>query len=601
MQKQYKNSGFTLVELLVSVGITAILMVGISTFFSSTFRNMFIAREKVTNTQSEFVVNTILNGKFANTVSLVDGGTGDYALLQNDMATGDLPFTYVGKEDIDGADHIVFKDFFIFNGKYGSLSSQSATEINNPAGLAPLGAKAYVAAPLENDIYACNPAVLNNCQPLNIPDLDQPIGVTTNTSDAIYVTDAGNGRILEITNLATSKNVREVASGFNYPTGIAYYGDYLFVSDTYDHTVKKVAIADGTTEVVVGDGDDEVCDPDDGRDHTASFCKLSFPTGLVVGDDGSGEALFIADTGNGRILKVSDPQLDLSNHEILATISGVTEILNIDFIFSADVTINSIAEGVNGNELRTGRYEIDGNTVRFHLSAPMIEDYTELECVGPDPCISTRFLRGFDVLPENNLFETGDTIEIDGDSYTVLSSYNVDDTTDRVEVDPTDTENFYDDGTVVRITGTFSGEKKFHLDLNDIDFGSVFNSITTEIYDSTPVLNSNPVDFQVIRVGDGELGTPEDTIEEVYEVVSSAEFLTGLAFNGTTLEKSTMPKYSPDFADFDYTSDFEVQNFAFSEPNTGQILELYFEALLGEDSEGNPLWEQNTLNANIGG
>ncbi|MFH0838342.1 MAG: prepilin-type N-terminal cleavage/methylation domain-containing protein, partial [Patescibacteria group bacterium] len=37
-KKGCDTPGFTLVELMVSVGITAILMLGIATFFSSTFR-----------------------------------------------------------------------------------------------------------------------------------------------------------------------------------------------------------------------------------------------------------------------------------------------------------------------------------------------------------------------------------------------------------------------------------------------------------------------------------------------------------------------------------------------------------------------------------
>ena len=278
-KKTGNTSGFTLVELMVSVGITALLMMGLATFFSSTFGNMFATREQAVVVQSEFAVNTILNGKFAKTAGLQGLGTApsDYAVLRNSMDTDDLPFTFIGKKEIDGTNRIVFKDFFVFNGKEGTLNSQSASDIKNPAGLTLLNGKVYIASPTENDIYICtNPAGPNGCSPLDLTGLNQPTDIT-NDGNVLYVTDAGNDRVLKIMNPeGPGRSVEEVIlpnAGFDHPTGLAHYASngnsYLFVADTYNHVVKKITLPNGPAEVMVGGGNDTGCDPSDGRDHTA--------------------------------------------------------------------------------------------------------------------------------------------------------------------------------------------------------------------------------------------------------------------------------------------------------------------------------------------
>ncbi|MBU0705631.1 prepilin-type N-terminal cleavage/methylation domain-containing protein [Patescibacteria group bacterium] len=619
IEKNTDKNGFTLVELMVSVGITAILMLGITTFFSSTFRNMFAAREEVASTQEQFAANTILGGKFVNVDRLQEldpapGPISSYAVLRNDMETGDLPFTYIGKEEINGAEHIVFKDFFVFNGRDDFWESYAETDLENPAGIAVLGGNAFISVPMEDEVYKCMDTPGNCSEPLDMSalelPLDQPMDITSNASDTIYFSDAGNGRILEITLPGDDgQNIRVVASGFNYPTGLAYYQPadtaYLFVADTYNNQVKKVRISDGNTEVVVGDGDDEVCDPSDGRDHTALYCKLSFPTGLMVANDSGVDSLYIADTGNGRVLRVWDPMPeDLAAHEILATIKGSTAIKNIDFVFPNDVTINGISEGAPNDLPHSGRFEIDGNTVHFDLFAPMINDNTQLviECTDPpDPvCTPHNYFIGFDIAENDNIFETGDLIDINGDAYSVASISGADPVT--VGVNEFNTENAYPDGTTVQLTNTFSGVKKFYLNLENIDFLSPFNLITTEIYDTTDTLNNDPADFQTLRIGDGELGTSEDTIE-VAEIEGETvhDFPTGLGWLDGAPQVSASPQYFTNFPNYDYISDFEVhdQDFGFSEPNPGEILEMIFKAKIGEDADGNPVWTENTLNANI--
>lgn len=581
-------------------GVIAVgLMVGLSTFFAGGFKSILQTREKVSDSQEQFDMAKNLTSEFSAIHGLDTNNTcnDECVVALNDMEDGNLPFTYIGT---DRFDKIVVRDFFVFNGKGGTTSSQnySPSEIKNPGGITELSGKYYVTAPLENDIYECNDST-SGCNLLGIANLNHPIDITDNDTNTLYVTDAGNNRIIQIENPTSTKDFSEVMTGLNYPTGIELYSydgtDYLFVADTYNHLVKKITLTGsdaGAVTVVIGDGDDEVCDPSDGRDHSARYCKLNFPTGLMIHND----ELYISDTGNGRVLKVSDPNTDLTDYKILATTDGNIEILNIDFVFPSGTAINSVAEGPGKNNVHKGRYEIDGPIARYHLSASMIEDFTELECVGIPTCITKKFLRGFDITPEDNLFEVGDNIDIEGDFYSISASYNLNPSTDRVEVSPNNTQNFYNDGTSARIKDTFSGIKTFYLDLTDIDFGSTFNFITSEIYDQVPALNSNPPDSLTIRIGDGELGTSEDTIEVL---PGSYDFPTGLGWNGSTIDVSASLEYSTDFTNYDYTSDFEVINFEFTKKNGGDLLELGFEAMTGKDSGGTPIWDNFTFNADI--
>lgn len=637
MKNYYKNRGFTLVELIVSVGITAVLMVGMATFFSSTFRNMFAAREKVTNSQGQFVVNTILGGKFVNADRLQFGDPfNEYAVIRNDMATGDLPFTYIGKGRIGREDHIVFKDFFVFNGRENNWKSATAP-LDNPAGVTVIPPSAYVAVPLEDKIYKCD-EMLSQCPAIEVLDmsdldepLDHPMDITSDGLDTIYITDAGNNRIVKVTNLVARTPTAEVLvtdTTFNYPTGIDFYSyggpDYLFVADTYNHLVKKITLPGGHAEVVVGAGDDTDCDPDlDGRDHTAYFCKLNFPTGVMATNLMGYETLYIADTGNGRVLHVWDPYWDpippqrgtpdLSNLELKTTLPGpvASQVGHIDFVFPDSIILDPvpILEAPGSNSLHPGLYENDVNIVRYSLTSSILSTNIETveECVtAPDPldpdiCTDHYYFRGFDTNFGENIFVGGDSIEIgSGNFYTVDSSEGdsvlVVDNTDEVDYAP---------GTAVKVVSTFgAGDFSFYLNLFSSVFDPGFNLITAEVYDPSGTLLNNPNDplnFQTIRIGDGEIGTPEDLIEVVDD---SPSFPTGIGSTDGIMNFSSDPQYSLDFPNYDYISDFEVLDdlscdFSFSELNTGAVLEMEFCARLGENAEGNPILEENTLNANI--
>lgn len=585
MKDKFKIKGFTLIELMVSVSLTAILMLGIATFFSGTFQNMFLAREKVANTQGQFVVNTIIGGKFVNVDQLeYDGGT--YAVLRNDMNTGDLPFTYIATDTLSSTGHVVFKDFFVFNGKEGPDSSYGLA-VDNPGGITILpGNNFYLTAPLENDIYLCNPTI--GCSPMGIVGLDQPIDVTSNGTDTLYVTNAGKNEIIKIENLGTTKDVTPILTGLNYPTGIAYYKPgataYLFVSDTYNHFVKKVDIGAQTAEVVVGEGDSADCDG------TALYCKLSFPTGLMIENN----ELYIADTGSGRVLKVSDPghpedfTFDFLSPEAEETIK------EIKLVFPAGTDHSGTTlDSVTSSSLdEHGDIDQSAETFTYKLWTTLDQDTSvtnDQPFPTPDTMNIIRVVNG-------DLFEADDSLILSNDAN---NEFEVDSklTTFRMSL-KTDFATHHFLGEEVILSTPVPAETGITFELSAVDTTGVsssgFNIIDIEMYDEGGALLETRQSY--VRIGDDELGTPEDVIEDTG---GAYDFPTGLGWSGG-LQVSIEPLYdTATFPNYDYVSEFEVDSFGFSTLNSYEILELNFNAELGEDSESNPIWEDYTLNADI--
>ncbi len=598
-----------MVELMVSMGITVIFMVGMTAFFSTTFRNMFDAREKVTNTQGQFVVSTIMDGKFVNVESLdPNSGCGnDCVVLRNDMDSGDLPFTYIGTQANGRFDQIVFKDFFVFNGKQATVSSQSAVGIENPGGLTELNGEYYLTVPLEDKVYRCIPGAgpLSACADMAIAGLDQPTGITNNgvasPNDVLYVTDAGSNKIITITDPTRNKIMGEVTteitSSLNYPTGIEFYmapdaSEYLFVADTYNHMIKKVRITDGDDEVVAGDGDNEDCN------NTASFCKLSFPTGLMI----NGGDLYIADTGSGRVLKMSDPGQPASEgafERISFTFGGEYAVEKIGFEdFGSELFVaSSMDDGLNGT-YDNGTHEMNVNSL-----------FTAYDSPGA-PC--NWSLGGTNLYIDNAVLdisavEAGDIISVEGNIYEILSK-----TPSRAVCQDGAPPAIVDSAHILGVDSNLVGVTNG----SDIYFGSIDRNVETLDLEFAPgsfsATGFQAIDIDVyefgnavaveshehfVRVGDGELGTTEDTIEEI-EIGHA--FPTGLGWSGG-LQVSDFADYSTDFSNpgYDYTSDFDVDNFEFDEPNPGEILELNFEAELSKDDNGDPVWEEFTLNSDI--
>jgi prepilin-type N-terminal cleavage/methylation domain-containing protein len=120
------NCGFTLVELIVSMAIAGVLMVGLSTFFASTFHNLFLAQNENSNTERQYAVNQILADKMSTVKTLIPLIPPDSTsvLTFNQNTKNQLPFSFITKVSVDqdgptgpgpAKNYLGFKDMLPFN------------------------------------------------------------------------------------------------------------------------------------------------------------------------------------------------------------------------------------------------------------------------------------------------------------------------------------------------------------------------------------------------------------------------------------------------------------------------------------------------------
>ena len=138
-------------------------------------------------------------------------------------------------------------------------------------------------------------------------ELNNPIGVTLDSTGNLYIAELGNARIRrvapdgKISTLAGggnnfADNIPAVSAAFSVVQGIAVDPtDNLYVSD--QGRVRKVDRA-GIITTVAGNGKQGYS----GDNGTATQAELNVPTGLAVDSSGN---LYIADLGNLRIRKVT--------------------------------------------------------------------------------------------------------------------------------------------------------------------------------------------------------------------------------------------------------------------------------------------------------
>jgi len=135
-----------------------------------------------------------------------------------------------------------------------------------------------------------------------------PYGITTDGTN-LYVTDSFNSTIrkvviatAEVTTLAGSATLTGFADGagaaarFNNPYALTTDGTNVFVADSMNHTIRKVVIATGVVTTLAGTA--TVSGSADGAGTAASFDR---PYGITS----DGTNLFVADQGNHLIRKVA--------------------------------------------------------------------------------------------------------------------------------------------------------------------------------------------------------------------------------------------------------------------------------------------------------
>lgn len=133
-----------------------------------------------------------------------------------------------------------------------------------------------------------------------------PKGITTDGAH-LYVVDFGNHQIRKIAirgGLASTLSAsaskgeaadQEAAAKFNYPSGITTDGRNLYVTDTFNRSVRKIAISSGVVTTVAGAAERE--GSLDGAGNEAHFKE---PAGITT----DGSSLYITDAGHSTLHKI---------------------------------------------------------------------------------------------------------------------------------------------------------------------------------------------------------------------------------------------------------------------------------------------------------
>ncbi len=139
---------------------------------------------------------------------------------------------------------------------------------------------------------------------------NSPQGLAVDASGNLYVADAMNAAIRKITpdgtvsTLAGAAGAAGEADGagraarFNFPAGIATDNRQLYVADTYNATIRRIAL-DGVVTTVAGSAGIS-----GGNDGTGSYALFNQPAGVAVDPASDTGAFYVADTGNGTIRRV---------------------------------------------------------------------------------------------------------------------------------------------------------------------------------------------------------------------------------------------------------------------------------------------------------
>ncbi|OAM88552.1 DNRLRE domain-containing protein [Termitidicoccus mucosus] len=142
---------------------------------------------------------------------------------------------------------------------------------------------------------------------------DHPEGIASDADGNLYVADTGNHVIRKITparvvttiagkpRTAGALDATGTQALFRSPAGIAASGSgaelVLYVADTGNHTLRKITAATGEVTTLGGAPEQPGC-----ADGTAAAARFREPRGLLV--DGAGD-IYLADTGNSLIRLVT--------------------------------------------------------------------------------------------------------------------------------------------------------------------------------------------------------------------------------------------------------------------------------------------------------
>ena len=182
-----------------------------------------------------------------------------------------------------------------------SGSSDSPLRFNGPRGIAAVGTDLYVADTGNHTIRKITAAGTVS----TFAGFNGPMGIVAVGTD-LYVADTGNHTIRKITaagtvstvaGLAGTSGATDIPPRFQHPEGIAATGtSTLYVADTGNHSIRRIAIPSGATDTFAG-----VSGTAGFTDGQGSAARFSSPAGIGAVDS----VLYVADRGNHVVRRIS--------------------------------------------------------------------------------------------------------------------------------------------------------------------------------------------------------------------------------------------------------------------------------------------------------
>jgi sugar lactone lactonase YvrE len=227
-------------------------------------------------------------------------------------------------------------------GKSGLPGTTDATGIsaqfNGPNGIATDGTNIYVADTANNVIRKI--AISTGAVTTLATGFNGPKGITTDGTN-LYVADTGNNTIRKIDSLGvvttvagsgaigSADNPTGTSAMFHLPSGITTDGTNLYVADTANHLIRKIALTGTTFAVttVAGTGTPGFTD--------SPGASFSSPSGITS----DGLNLYVADTANRTIRKIVISSGVVTTVAGLAGASGIADgTTNARFNFPQGIT-----------------------------------------------------------------------------------------------------------------------------------------------------------------------------------------------------------------------------------------------------------------------
>ena len=204
-----------------------------------------------------------------------------------------------------------------FSGDNGPATS---AELNFPSGIAVDAAgNLYIPEPYNNRIRKVSNTVITSVVgnsligdngPATSAELNFPEGIAVDAAGNLYIADVGNSRIRKISNGVITTAAGNGTMGFSgdngpattaqlaNPLGVAVdSAGSVYIADRNNHRIRKVS--GGVITTVAGNGTQGFS----GDNGPAASAELNYPQGVAVDSAGN---LYIVDTGNGRIRKISN-------------------------------------------------------------------------------------------------------------------------------------------------------------------------------------------------------------------------------------------------------------------------------------------------------